>query len=207
MRSTFPHSGVLALGLNSIQAVLPSTLISQVESLLDSHRIEDAVDLADTQRAKTQGNISIDSDEACLLPFPLQCHSLLISRSLKAEELCYVYQRIGFHCLNETLFKEAGKNLLNGEIDPRLLISYYPNLRGSLFTADDIMEVFAGVAEHMPTDDSVDDISESFFPCLPFPSRRLSFLCLFRLTLTKFPLPPLTSYLSQCRTLTFLSWN
>jgi hypothetical protein len=51
--------------------------------------------------------------------------------------------------------------LFNGELDPRLLVSYYPELRGSLFTADDVMDVFAGVAEHMPQENSVDDISES----------------------------------------------
>lgn len=135
------------------------------------------------------------------LPYsPLVTHFQIF---FKAEELCYVYQRIGFHCLNETLFQDAGKNLFNGDMDPRLLISYYPNLRGSLFTADDIMDVFAGVAEHMPTDHSVDDISKSFFRLLPLRP------FLFRLILATFPLPPLTSCpsLPHCRTLTFLSWN
>lgn len=78
MRSTFPRSGVLSLGLSSVHAVLPSTLISQVESLLDSHRIEDAVNLADAQRVKLQGNVSVDPDEACLLIIPLNLP--LISR-------------------------------------------------------------------------------------------------------------------------------
>ena len=165
MKSTFPRSAVLVVGPNSIQAVLPSTLISQVESLLDSHRIDDAVDLADIQRTKLQANISVDSDEACFPTFLLGFYSCPVL--LKAEELSYVYQRIGFHCLSETRFEEAGKNLFDGDIDPRLLISYYPNLRGSLFMADDIMEVFSGVAEHMPADNSIDDISESFFRLIP----------------------------------------
>ena len=72
-----------------------------------------------------------------------------------------MYQRIGFQCFTETLFEDAGKHLFNGELDPRLLVSYYPELGGSLFTADDVMDVFAGVAEHMPQENSVDDISES----------------------------------------------
>ena len=81
-----------------------------------------------------------------------------------------MYQRIGFQCFTETLFEDAGKHLFNGELDPRLLVSYYPELRGSLFTADDVMDVFAGVAEHMPQENSVDDISESIsrFTCLFF---------------------------------------
>ena len=97
--------------------------------------------------------------------------------------MCYVYQRIGFHCLSETLFKEAGKNLFNGDTDPRLLISYYPNVHGSLFTTNDILEVYSGVAEHMPADNSVDDISKSPFrllppcPCFLFRLILATFLC------------------------------
>ncbi len=74
----------------------------------------------------------------------------------------YVYQRIGFQCFTKTLFEDAGKHLFNGEVDPRLLISYYPDLRGALFSADETMDVFAGVVEHMPMERSVDDISKSF---------------------------------------------
>ncbi|KAF8064149.1 hypothetical protein FPV67DRAFT_1503662 [Lyophyllum atratum] len=138
MRSTFPRSSVLVLGTNSVQSLVPSTLISQVESLLDSHRIEDALGLADRQRRKLQANISIDEDEA--------------------DELRYVYQRIGFQCFTETRFAEAANSFFDGEVDPRLVISYYPNLRGSLFTSDDSMDVFAGVAERMPSEASVEDI-------------------------------------------------
>lgn len=72
-----------------------------------------------------------------------------------------MYQRIGFQCFAETLFEDAGKYLFNGELDPRLLISYYPELRGSLFSSEDEIDIFAGVAERMPMEGSVDDISES----------------------------------------------
>ncbi|KAK0480717.1 hypothetical protein IW261DRAFT_1474152 [Armillaria novae-zelandiae] len=136
--STFPRSGVLVLGEHNIHSLVPSTLISQAESLLDSHRIEDAVDVADQQRKKLHSNISVDEDEA--------------------EELRYVYQRIGFQCFAETLFEEAGQNFFDGELDPRLLVSYYPNLHGSLFTAQDSINAFAGIAERMPLESSVDDI-------------------------------------------------
>lgn len=59
----FPRSNVLVLGPNSIQSLVPSTLISQVESLLDSHRLEEAAALADSQRKKLHANITIDEDE------------------------------------------------------------------------------------------------------------------------------------------------
>lgn len=69
-------------------------------------------------------------------------------------------QRLGFQCFTETLFEDAGKRLYEGELDPRVLVSYYPELRGDLFSEDDTVDVMAGVAEHMPQDGSVDDISE-----------------------------------------------
>ncbi|KAF8812135.1 hypothetical protein BYT27DRAFT_7252199 [Phlegmacium glaucopus] len=135
---TFPRSNVLVLGPNSIQSLVPSTLISQLESLLESHRLEDAFNLADQRRKKLEESITVDEDQA--------------------EELRYVCQRIGFQCFTETLFEDAGKHLFAGELDPRLLVSYYPELRGSLFTAEDALDVFAGIAEHMPRENSVDDI-------------------------------------------------
>ncbi|KAG6819186.1 hypothetical protein H0H93_014532, partial [Arthromyces matolae] len=138
MRSTFPRSSVLVLGPNTIQSLVPSTLISQVESLLESHRIEEATDLVDRQRKKFQASSSINEDEA--------------------DELRYVYQRIGFQCFKETRFAEATNCFFHGELDPRLIISYYPQLRGGMFTSNDSLDVFAGVAEHMPPEASIDDI-------------------------------------------------
>ncbi|TRM63448.1 hypothetical protein BD626DRAFT_272035 [Schizophyllum amplum] len=136
--ASFPRSSVLLLAQNAVQSLIPSTLVSQVEALLGSHRIQDAADLADQQRKKVEGNIRINEDEV--------------------DELRYVHQRIGWQLFSETLFEDAGKNLFNGDTDPRLLISYYPDLRGDLFTSDDTLDVFSGVAERMPSEASVDDI-------------------------------------------------
>lgn len=87
--------------------------------------------------------------------------------TLQADELRYVYQRIGFQCLTETLFDDAGRHFFSGDLDPRVLISYYPELRGSMFKEEDNADVFAGVAEHMPPEDSIDSISESSLLCPP----------------------------------------
>jgi hypothetical protein len=65
-QSTFPRSGVLILAPTSIRSLLPSTLISQVESLLESHRIDDAVNLADQQRRKIWGKGQANGDEVCI---------------------------------------------------------------------------------------------------------------------------------------------
>ena len=67
--STFPRSQLLILGPNSIQSLLPVTPISQAEALLESHRIEDAILLADQQRKKVQGKLVADANEVCLFSF------------------------------------------------------------------------------------------------------------------------------------------
>ena len=62
------------------------------------------------------------------------------------------------------MFEDAGNNFFNGQLDPRVLVSYYPDLRGNLFDDGDNVDLFAGVAEHMPKEASVEDISESPLP-------------------------------------------
>lgn len=62
-RPTFSRSTVLVLGANSIQSLLPSTLTSQVDSLLESHRLEDAYNLVDQKRKKLEESLHIDEDE------------------------------------------------------------------------------------------------------------------------------------------------
>ena len=57
---------LLILGPNSIQSLLPVTPISQAEALLESHRIEDVILLADQQRKKVQGKLVADANEVCL---------------------------------------------------------------------------------------------------------------------------------------------
>jgi hypothetical protein len=63
--STFPRSHLLIIGPNSIQSLLPVTPISQAEALLECHRIEDVILLADQQRKKVQGKLVADANEVC----------------------------------------------------------------------------------------------------------------------------------------------
>ena len=60
--------------------------------------------------------------------------------------------------------------LFQGELDPRKLISYFPDLRGALLDADPTLDIFSDIAECMSPYDSIDDISTS----LPCPSRHSS---------------------------------
>jgi vacuolar protein sorting-associated protein 3 len=84
---------------------------------------------------------------------------------LQVDELAYVYQRIGFQCLLETSFEDAGFCLFQGKLDPRILISYFPDLRGMLLNTYPMLDVFSGIAECMPPYDSIDDISTYPVPC------------------------------------------
>jgi hypothetical protein len=61
--STFPRSHLLIFGPNSVQSLLPVTPISQVEALLDDHRIEDVIQLVDQQRKKVQSKLVVDASE------------------------------------------------------------------------------------------------------------------------------------------------
>jgi len=73
----------------------------------------------------------------------------------------YVYQLIGIQCFAETRFEDAGKALFNGDLDPRVIVSYFPDVVGRMFGDEDEMSVFRGVKERMPSEGSVDDLSES----------------------------------------------
>lgn len=166
-RPTFPRSHLLILGPNSIKSLLLVTPITQAETLLETHRIEDVIQLADQQRKKVQSRLAVDPNEVRLiLPPP---PSLLSHKLLQVDEQAYVYQRIGFQCLLETGFEDAGFCLFQGELDPRILISYFPELRGALLDADPTVDVFSGIAECMPPYDSIDDISTSPLSPGPFP--------------------------------------
>lgn len=66
LQSKFPRSSILVLGSNNVEALLPSTLLSQAESLLDAHRITEAAGLADQQRKKIEAKLEVDEEEVRL---------------------------------------------------------------------------------------------------------------------------------------------
>ena len=65
--------------------------------------------------------------------------------------------------------KNASNNLFVGSLDARALISYFTDLRGSLFNDTHALDIYAGVAENISPELSVDDMSESLFPSYPLP--------------------------------------
>ena len=70
--------------------------------------------------------------------------------------------------MSETRFEDAGYNFFEGNLDPSALVSYFPDLRGSLLSSVLEVDMFAGVADCMPPYDSVDDISASLSQCCLF---------------------------------------
>lgn len=89
-----------------------------------------------------------------------------------------MYQAIGFKCFSETLFEDAGRNLFNGKLDPRVLVSYFPDLRGSLFSeGESEVDVFSGVAERMPSAKSIEELSKYLSPRYPNTHRNLVYPC------------------------------
>lgn len=93
--------------------------------------------------------------------------------------------------MRRTRFREATAHFVRGGIDPRVLVSYFDELRPALFsehpghendgstTLRDVrgdsveVEVWDGVREYMPDETSVDDFSKSvhIFPFLLLPRR------------------------------------
>lgn len=86
------------------------------------------------------------------------CEPLYYAQYSQTEELHYIYQRLGFHHLSLTLFSTAGTFFFNGHLDPRILISYFPSLRGGLFGPSDHVLVYQGIEAHMPKEANIDEI-------------------------------------------------
>lgn len=60
----FPRTSVLVVQENlAISSLVPSTLVDQVDALLDGHCIDDAAVLVDQRRKKLEGNLTVDPDE------------------------------------------------------------------------------------------------------------------------------------------------
>ncbi|KLO19340.1 hypothetical protein SCHPADRAFT_935413 [Schizopora paradoxa] len=135
--STVPEPGQKATW--ALQALLPATLVSQAEALLppQAQRIEEAIELAESAQRRMLG-----TGEASGL----------------SSEIQYVYQRAGWQRFVETRWVDAGNYLQAGEIDPRVLVRYFPDLRGGLLDDTPFVDVFAGVASCLPTDGSVEEI-------------------------------------------------
>ncbi|KAG8960758.1 hypothetical protein FRC00_014207 [Tulasnella sp. 408] len=136
--ASYTRSGTLVAGLRGMHSLLPSTLGSQIDSLLESNRVDDAVSLLNQVREKLEKSTVVDEGEV--------------------REVLLIHQRIAFRYLFATGFDDAGKHFLLGKTDPRLLVRLFPELRGNMITTSEELSVFAGVADQARTFDSIDAI-------------------------------------------------
>lgn len=183
--SSYPRSAVLVLGQSSIYSLLPSTLFAQVESLLQNGRLAEAdALLGRTEADLVQGSTS-SGDHVGGVGYS-ELHAL--TRNASKETLRYLHQCVAFAFVRQTRFREATAHFVQGAIDPRVLISYFDELRPALFSeppshekddnttlrgveeASVEVEVWDGVREYMPDETSIDDISKSVHIFLFFPS-------------------------------------
>lgn len=63
----FPRSSLLVLQNNAVSALIPTSLIDEVDVLLDSNHINDAALLVDQRRRQLESNLTVDPDEVCAL--------------------------------------------------------------------------------------------------------------------------------------------
>ncbi|KAG9313362.1 hypothetical protein JVU11DRAFT_5677 [Chiua virens] len=154
--SSYPRSALLILGQFSVYSILPSTLFAQVESLIQNAKLAEAEALLERTEADfAQGSTS---------PGGL------------TEHLRYLHQCLAFVFVRQTRFREATVHFIEGTIDPRVLLSYFDELRPALFNQHPSseecgtaavqgveqgfveVEVWDGVKEYMPDETRIDDI-------------------------------------------------
>ncbi|KAM0748698.1 hypothetical protein T439DRAFT_70364 [Meredithblackwellia eburnea MCA 4105] len=120
----------LILGKNSVYALAPLTLVVQADALMDKARYDDALSLA---------------------------KQIEISDPKAAAEVSYVYLRLAYHSMTETLFQEAFDHFLKSGCDPRLVVRMFPDLRDPLIRQEESVSVCQGVRMEVLDNRSVDE--------------------------------------------------
>ncbi|KAI8053065.1 hypothetical protein BDF22DRAFT_776430 [Syncephalis plumigaleata] len=93
------------VGPDIVTALVTESIIEQVDHYLDSNRIEEGIVLLEHHLASRETD-GLD----------------------KSMGLLYIYRKAGLICLGETLFDDALGYFRKGELDPRLLVNFFPNL-------------------------------------------------------------------------------
>ncbi|EUC65528.1 transforming growth factor-beta receptor-associated protein, putative, partial [Rhizoctonia solani AG-3 Rhs1AP] len=135
MPTSYARSRILLTSNNAIQSLVPTTLLSQAESLLGAGREKDVIRLLDIVRKKTG-----DEDQDV--------------------QVRYIYTQLGYTKLRETHFEEAGNYLFRAETDARALIRLFPDLCEELSeynNPEETMPVFKGLEETVRAAKSVEE--------------------------------------------------
>ncbi|CUA73702.1 O-methylsterigmatocystin oxidoreductase [Rhizoctonia solani] len=142
--TSYARSRILLTSNNATQSLVPTTLLSQAESLLGAGRENDVIRLLDTVRKKTG-----DEDQDV--------------------QLRYIYTQLGYAKLRETHFEEAGNYFFRAETDARALIRLFPDLCEGLpeyVDPEETMPVFKGLEETVRAAKSVEETVRNYSPHL-----------------------------------------
>ncbi|GAB1523925.1 hypothetical protein RhiTH_007076 [Rhizoctonia solani] len=123
--TSYARSRILLTSNNAVQSLVPTTLLSQAESLLGAGREKDIVRLLDIVRKKT-------GDE------------------YQDVQIRYIYTQLGYAKLCETHFEEAGNYFFRAEMDARALIRLFPDLCEGLpeyNNPEETIPIFKGLEE------------------------------------------------------------
>jgi hypothetical protein len=156
-RPTFSRSRVMLQCNNSAYLLTLRSRITQVEELIDMHRLSECKALLDKRPTSVSGSPDPDEVRVCAL----DCGPSL-SYITQADELRFLQLMLGYRYFTATTFEDAGTWLYRGQLDPRILISHFPELMGTLLDPQTKYEVFAGLRDHIPSS-SIDDISKYKF--------------------------------------------
>lgn len=134
--STVPTRLIMA-GSESITALVTTPLVIQVDTMLDSNRVEEAVGTA---------------DRAISTATPENVHSERMH-----HEFNYIYQKCGFIYFGETYFDPAFGLFEKGKIDPRILIRLFTDLK-DIICEDEPIYVYSGIKATSDNLGSIDKI-------------------------------------------------
>ncbi|GJJ14976.1 hypothetical protein Clacol_009246 [Clathrus columnatus] len=150
-----PANGtVLAIGTDCVYGLTRSTFLQQVDTLIAAHKLKEVAMIAQEQQKKLD-EIKRTSGVSV---FEVETQS---------EEISYVYQRLGYQCLSETIFEDAGIHLFRGNVDPRFLVRLFPSLRGTLLsTSAPSLRIFSGLVQQVRSLESIETIIKNYTPHL-----------------------------------------
>ncbi|KAF8609093.1 hypothetical protein BDV93DRAFT_464075 [Ceratobasidium sp. AG-I] len=137
--TTYARARIVLTAKNTVQSLLPATLLSQAESLLNASRLTDVLRLLDG--VKKKGG---DDDQDI--------------------QVRYVYTEIAYSQLRNTQFEEAGNNFFRAESDARALIRLFPDLCEGLpeySRKEETMSIFRGLESTIRSLGSIEEIVRS----------------------------------------------
>ncbi|KAG9126333.1 hypothetical protein FRC07_003854 [Ceratobasidium sp. 392] len=142
--TTYARARTLLVANDAVQSLVPSTLLSQAESLLSASRTKDVLRLLEGVRKKAG-----DEDQDM--------------------QVRYIYTQIAYSQLAQTEFEDAGNNFFRAETDARALIRLFPDLCEGLpeFSGlDETMPIFRGLESAVRGAGSIEETVRNYSPHL-----------------------------------------